>query len=177
MYDNVTHRPRGFGFITFDSKNCVEEIMQKKFHELSGKLVEVKRVVPKDGNSSNSDGYGRMGYPYGDAIYGGGYGEIGYGLTPIALWSSPTMVGVRGSFFPYGSDAPVNPTYFTGGAKVMGMSANGYYGILGSGFDRKTPPQQDIVMSGNDERMGYGCRKSGQLLEDCIQNRRCLRYG
>ncbi|KAL2520795.1 RNA-binding protein 1 [Forsythia ovata] len=172
MYDNVTHRPRGFGFITFDSEDCVEEVMQKNFHELSGKLVEVKRAVPKDGNSSNSDGYGRLGggrefnfnyyqqgsfvpynarfgylpseygslagYPYGAAIYGGGYGEIGYGLTPVAPWSSPAMVGVRGSFFPYGSAAPVNPTYFTSGAEVMGMSANGYYGILRSGFDAKS---------------------------------------
>ncbi|KAL2454392.1 P-loop containing nucleoside triphosphate hydrolase superfamily protein [Abeliophyllum distichum] len=172
MYDNVTHRPRGFGFITFDSEDCVEEVMQKNFHELSGKLVEVKRAVPKDEISSNSDGYGRLGggrefnfnyyqqgsfvpynatfgylpseygslagYPYGAGIYGGGYGEIGYGLTPVAPWSIPAMVGGRGCFFPYGSAAPVNPTYFTGGAEVMSMSANGYYGILGSGLDEKS---------------------------------------
>ncbi|EPS59086.1 hypothetical protein M569_15724, partial [Genlisea aurea] len=50
MHDNMTQRPRGFGFITFDSEDSVEEVMQTSFHELSGKLVEVKRAVPKDGN-------------------------------------------------------------------------------------------------------------------------------
>lgn len=57
MHDNVTHRPRGFGFITFDSEDAVEEVMQKIFHELSGKLVEVKRAIPKDGNNSSGNGY------------------------------------------------------------------------------------------------------------------------
>ncbi|EHA8587156.1 heterogeneous nuclear ribonucleoprotein 1 [Cocos nucifera] len=59
MYDSATHRPRGFGFITFDSEEAVENVMQKSFHELNGKLVEVKIAVPKDGNnhsnSSNRD--------------------------------------------------------------------------------------------------------------------------
>ncbi|XP_059279466.1 RNA-binding protein 1-like [Lycium ferocissimum] len=57
MHDNVTHRPRGFGFITFDSEDAVEEVMQKNFHELSGKLVEVKRAIPKDGNNISGNGY------------------------------------------------------------------------------------------------------------------------
>ncbi|PWA62565.1 RNA-binding protein 1 [Artemisia annua] len=46
MHDNVTHRPCGFGFITFETKDSVEDVMQKNFHELCGKLVEVKRAVP-----------------------------------------------------------------------------------------------------------------------------------
>nr|GLL18299.1 RNA-binding protein 1-like isoform X1 [Ipomoea trifida] len=54
MHDNVTHKPRGFGFITFSSEDAVEQVMQKNFHELCGKLVEVKRAVPKDGISSSS---------------------------------------------------------------------------------------------------------------------------
>ncbi|KAJ4965386.1 hypothetical protein NE237_017235 [Protea cynaroides] len=54
MYDSVTHRPRGFGFITFDSEEAVESVMQKNFHELNEKFVEVKRAVPKDGNSNGT---------------------------------------------------------------------------------------------------------------------------
>ncbi|KAL6572560.1 hypothetical protein OROMI_013518 [Orobanche minor] len=180
MHDNMTHRPRGFGFITFDSEDSVEEVMQKNFHELTGKLVEVKRAVPKDGSNSSSNGYnGRLGggrgsnfnsyyqqadcmlydsrfgyfpagygsaagYPFGAGIFGGGYpsggyGGIGYGLTPIGPrnpWA-PAMINIRGSFLPYGSAAPVYPAYLNGGPAVMGLAANGYSGILGTGFNGK----------------------------------------
>lgn len=53
MHDNATNRPRGFGFITFDSEEAVEDVTKKSFHELTGKLVEVKRAVPKEGNNGN----------------------------------------------------------------------------------------------------------------------------
>nr|GMC55148.1 RNA-binding protein 1-like [Ipomoea batatas] len=61
MHDNMTHKPRGFGFITFSSEDAVEQVTQKNFHELCGKLVEVKRALPKDGssNSSRYNGSGR----------------------------------------------------------------------------------------------------------------------
>ncbi|XP_073525369.1 uncharacterized protein [Phyllobates terribilis] len=48
MYDHNTQRPRGFGFITFDSEEAVDRVLIKTFHELSGKMVEVKRAVPKE---------------------------------------------------------------------------------------------------------------------------------
>ncbi|XP_027368140.1 heterogeneous nuclear ribonucleoprotein 1-like [Abrus precatorius] len=47
MQDSVTGRPRGFGFVTFDSEKSVEDVLVKTFHDLNGKQVEVKRVVPK----------------------------------------------------------------------------------------------------------------------------------
>ncbi|GFY90665.1 RNA-binding (RRM/RBD/RNP motifs) family protein [Actinidia rufa] len=48
MYDHITQRPRGFGFITYDSEEVVDKVLIKTFHELNGKLVEVKRAVPKE---------------------------------------------------------------------------------------------------------------------------------
>ncbi|KAJ8899278.1 hypothetical protein K2173_018252 [Erythroxylum novogranatense] len=48
MYDHNTQRPRGFGFITYDSEEAVEKVLSKTFHELNGKLVEVKKAVPKE---------------------------------------------------------------------------------------------------------------------------------
>ncbi|XP_049392521.1 heterogeneous nuclear ribonucleoprotein 1-like [Solanum stenotomum] len=48
MYDHNTQRPRGFGFITYDSEEAVDNVLCKTFHELNGKRVEVKRAVPKE---------------------------------------------------------------------------------------------------------------------------------
>ncbi|XP_022155643.1 heterogeneous nuclear ribonucleoprotein 1-like [Momordica charantia] len=59
MYDQNTQRPRGFGFITFDNEDSVDRVLYKSFHELNGKLVEVKRALPKDANPGSG---GRGGY-------------------------------------------------------------------------------------------------------------------
>lgn len=217
MHDNMTHRPRGFGFITFDSEDSVEEVMQKNFHELTGKLVEVKRAVPKDGIGSSSIGYnGRLpggrspsfnsyqqqqgsyaaynsrfgylpgygnvtGYPYGAGIFGGGYpsggyGGIGYGLTPIAPRSpwSPAMVGVRGGFLPYGSAAPVYPSYVNGGPGVISMSVNGYSGMLGGDaqYATESSPSQtginnvDASSFGSGRSLGGAASKQSQRVND-----------
>ncbi|KAK7299970.1 hypothetical protein RJT34_10801 [Clitoria ternatea] len=48
MYDHNTQRPRGFGFITYDLEEAVDRVLYKTFHELNGKMVEVKRAVPKE---------------------------------------------------------------------------------------------------------------------------------
>jgi hypothetical protein len=40
MQDHSTGRSRGFGFVTFDSEQTVEDILaQGKMHELGGKQV------------------------------------------------------------------------------------------------------------------------------------------
>ncbi|KAL0843778.1 hypothetical protein Bca101_017024 [Brassica carinata] len=69
MYDHNTQRPRGFGFITFDSDEAVDRVLHKTFHELNGKLVEVKRAVPKEASLVSN---ARSPLLHGAGGYGGG---------------------------------------------------------------------------------------------------------
>ncbi|GMI63795.1 hypothetical protein like AT3G07810 [Hibiscus trionum] len=65
MYDHNTQRPRGFGFITYDSEESVDKVLHKIFHELNGKLVEVKRAVPKELSPGATNRNLTIGYNYG----------------------------------------------------------------------------------------------------------------
>ena len=48
IYDHNTRRPIFFGFNTFDSEKAVDCVLHKTFHELNGRMVEVKRAGPKE---------------------------------------------------------------------------------------------------------------------------------
>lgn len=104
MYDSVTRRPRGFGFITFDSEDAVDNVMQKNFHQLNDKLVEVKRAVPKEVSTFTSSYNMRMGSGRGSGPYepeGGFYPcpkyEFFHGYPP-----APFSAYENASSYPYG---------------------------------------------------------------------------
>ncbi|CAK9137666.1 unnamed protein product [Ilex paraguariensis] len=129
MHDNVTHRPRGFGFITFDSEDAVEDVMQKNYYELSGKLVEVKRAVPKEGNNNNSSGYNAR------AGTGRGSNSNSYQQVNYAPYSPRyEMLPGYGPVFGYGG---VTGYY---GAGVLGAGyPTGAYGGIGYGIAPVAP--------------------------------------
>ena len=99
MYDQSIQRPRGFGFVSFETEGIVNRALYKTFHDLNGKKVEVKQVLPKDANPGERSrfmgggaggafppygyfGYSAPGYGYGLANSGiryDGYGGKGYG--------------------------------------------------------------------------------------------------
>ena len=47
-FDTITQTPpRGFGFITFDSEDVVDVVVQMPIHDINGKMVKVKRAIPQ----------------------------------------------------------------------------------------------------------------------------------
>ncbi|KAI3922654.1 hypothetical protein MKX01_006343 [Papaver californicum] len=103
IYDQSTHRPRGFGFISFDSEDSVDKVLTKSFHDLNGKckpwwfgwkggaydarMVANRYVQPQAGGGGfpyGSSSYGGGGYGYRAANNGVGYGGYGYGAARSA---------------------------------------------------------------------------------------------
>ncbi|KAF5948588.1 hypothetical protein HYC85_014545 [Camellia sinensis] len=113
MYDHNTQRPRGFGFITYDSEDAVDKVLLKTFHELNGKMVEVKRAVPKE----LSPGPSRT--PLGGYNYG--VTRINNFLNDYAQGYSPSTVGGYGLRMDGRSFSPI-----TGGRSGYAPFASGY---------------------------------------------------
>ncbi|KAM0018641.1 putative RNA recognition motif domain, nucleotide-binding alpha-beta plait domain superfamily [Helianthus debilis subsp. tardiflorus] len=111
MYDHNTQRPRGFGFITFDSEEEVDRVLIKTFHELNGKKVEVKRAVPKELSPARNQSP-LVGFNYGltrpNTLFTSTYPQ-GYGLSPNGGYGVRTdsrlspIGGGRTGFSPFGS--------------------------------------------------------------------------
>lgn len=83
MQDHGTGRSRGFGFVTFDNEQVVEEILARgKMCELGGKQVEIKKAEPKKALPEPEPAFGMDGRPPfipGPRGYGDVYGGLGAG--------------------------------------------------------------------------------------------------
>ncbi|GLT31948.1 hypothetical protein SLA2020_066470 [Shorea laevis] len=139
MRDHATNRSRGFGFITFDAEQAVDELLEKGNKvEMAGAQVEIKRAEPKkpnaappaskrynDSRSSYSGGFGDAYSGYG----GGGFGGAGY--------RSGGSYGTRaGGFGGYGGGEFGGYGGYGGGmGPYRGEPSVGYSGRYG-GFSR-----------------------------------------
>jgi RNA-binding protein Musashi len=73
MMDKDTGRPRGFGFVTFDSEAAVDRTLERPL-EILGKYIEVKKAQPRGnlrGNEDNGNNNNNGG--------GGGFKKQGFG--------------------------------------------------------------------------------------------------
>ncbi|KAJ0963551.1 hypothetical protein J5N97_028673 [Dioscorea zingiberensis] len=156
MYDQSTQRPRGFGFITFESEDAVDKALLKTFHELNGKMVEVKRAVPKELSPGPTLRSPTMGYNYGmnriNSFLNGGYTQA---FSPSSLGAHGMRMGAR--FSPLSTGRNGLPAIHPG------------YG-MGMNFD----PGFNSSFGGNsnyNDSVGYG-RGSSPLY-----NGNSIRYG
>ncbi|GJR39485.1 heterogeneous nuclear ribonucleoprotein 1 [Tanacetum coccineum] len=76
MVDKETSRPRGFGFVTFNSQDTADNVLKNRFYELKNKRVEVKKAVSKEQMSGKIGDY----YNIYNAMYNGSYGVYYYGM-------------------------------------------------------------------------------------------------
>lgn len=177
MYDHNTKRPRGFGFITYDSEEAVDRVLLKTFHELNGKMVEVKRAVPKElspGPTRSPLG----GYNHGLNrvnnflnAYSQGYNPNsmgGYGVRMDGRFS-PVTVG-RSGFLQYSpSNYNIAPNMDSGLSSDYGGSGNFSPNM---GYGRGLNPIQSVYSNRYSTPVGYGVGigGSGSLLNSNSRN-------
>ncbi|GAA0158677.1 hypothetical protein LIER_15637 [Lithospermum erythrorhizon] len=171
MYDHNTKRPRGFGFITYDSEEAVENVLLKKFHELNGKMVEVKQAVPKElspGTTASAmrgytDGLYRVSnllneYPLGHSLNSvGGYGiRLDGKFSPFSVGQtqyhrlSPSGYGQRPNL-----DSGLTSNYGIGGAFASSTGEQGlntYYDEDSNRFS--SPIRYDFANIGSNKHFG-----------------------
>ncbi|KAJ4838446.1 hypothetical protein Tsubulata_041227 [Turnera subulata] len=179
MLDHKTGRSRGFGFVTFESEDAVEQIFSDgKTHELGGKQVEIKKAEPKraggdygsaaksSGFSSGPGGYGavqssgrpggKMGRGYGG--YGGGY--LGYGGYGNYGGGYPgNAAGFYGGYGGYGFGFGFGgPMMYGGGVYGGNMygASSGYGNAGGQGAGKGYGRTGDGGGVGGGSGRGYG---------------------
>ncbi|KAG8640230.1 heterogeneous nuclear ribonucleoprotein 1 [Manihot esculenta] len=169
MFDQHTQRPRGFGFITFDTEDSVDRVLHKVFHELNGKLVEVKRALPKDANpGGGGHGGGYQGYGASAAnanavdgrMDGNRYMQTqtsAAGYTPYPGYGAPSYgYGATNSGVGYGGYGGYSVGGYGAGNAGFGgpTGAYGMHGALKNSWGGQVP--SNYGGSGYGANAGYG---------------------
>ncbi|XP_069784198.1 DAZ-associated protein 1 isoform X3 [Narcine bancroftii] len=184
IYDAEKQRPRGFGFITFEDEQSVDQAVNMHYHDIMGKKVEVKRAEPRD---SKGPGPGQSGAPqWGRSLpnaangWGGqpsqGWQQQSYG-SPQGMWMAPgqPMGGFGPPPPPGGRGAPPQPPHFN--PYVVPQPPPGSFAPpqgFGQGFG--APPQYGMGNYPQDPS-GYGPTRPSQTYGQAEQGYSAAGYG
>ncbi|KAF3690750.1 DAZ-associated protein 1 Deleted in azoospermia-associated protein 1 [Channa argus] len=102
IYDAEKQRPRGFGFITFEAEQSVDQAVNMHFHDIMGKKVEVKKAEPRDSKAPGQLGPGQW------APRGILSAANGWTAQPAQGWQQP--YGPQGGYGPPLSAGRGTPT-------------------------------------------------------------------
>ncbi|KAJ0054655.1 hypothetical protein Pint_02811 [Pistacia integerrima] len=167
MRDHSTNRSRGFGFITFETEEAVDDLLAKGNKlELAGSQVEIKKAEPKKPNPPQPS-YRR--YNNSKPAYGSGFGDAYGGFGGGAFsgggsggYRSGGAYGVRaGSYGGYGAGEYGGYGGYGGGlGAYRGEPSLGYSGRYGGGFNRGYDLAGDYGGPG-ESYGGYGAGVGG----------------
>ncbi|XP_078054349.1 DAZ-associated protein 1 isoform X2 [Mustelus asterias] len=184
IYDAEKQRPRGFGFITFEDEQSVDQAVNMHYHDIMGKKVEVKRAEPRD---SKGPGPGQPGAPqWGRSLpnaangWGGqpsqGWQQQSYG-SPQGMWVTPgqPMGGYGPPPPPGGRGAPPQPPHFNPYV-VPQPPPGGFAPPQGFGQGFGAPPQYGMGNYPQDPS-GYGPTRPSQTYGQAEQGYSAAGYG
>lgn len=120
MYDQEQRRSRGFGFVSFETEDAVNQLTGQRYVEISGKQVECKRAEPKESRMPKG---GRPGG--GGGGWGGQQQQWGWGSSNGG--GSNMNSGYQG-YGGYNSWGNNQNSYGYGGAGDQSYSGYGSYG-------------------------------------------------
>ncbi|MCH83910.1 nuclear pore membrane glycoprotein 210-like, partial [Trifolium medium] len=109
MRDHATNRSRGFGFVTFDTEEAVDDLLSTGNKiEFAGTQVEIKKAEPKKANPPppSSKRYNDSRSSYGSGGYGDAYDGFGgsFGVGSAYSRSGSVYGGRGGPYGGYGSE-------------------------------------------------------------------------
>lgn len=168
MLEHGSGRSRGFGFITFDDEQTVDDLLSEgRTFELGGKQVEIKKAEPKRASDEPDRGYGP---PPGRGGGGGsfGYGPGGYDGFDDGYDRLGAPYGVRGGGYSDGQYGGGGGGYGSGGLGGYGSggyggggSFGGYGGSMLSQFDSDSYSGMGYSSYGGTGYGGSGFGSSG----------------
>ncbi|XP_075499467.1 uncharacterized protein LOC142537870 [Primulina tabacum] len=171
MCNKENNKPRGFGFVIYDSEESVQKVVIDRFHQLKNKWVDVKRAIPR-----------------GEALitfHGHDSYLASWGYAPYSIYQRPSpniggycydayarMAGTSNSGY-YGPQVWVNALYPSYRYNTpLGQLGNSYVdpkyeGANGNGRWRDDGPSPSSNTAGN----GNGIAKSATIQEtEVVEN-------